>query len=192
MSRAEAEPPADRNAAPPTVDEVLQFHWDSMPEGAEGLGDLLHFVQGNASAGAGGYGVRPGRGMGQSGRRAAAILGPTVPPTPRPQTGHIMLFPLAPPIDALGGVGPLAGFEVGPAVPPEIMRAALEEGMDQARTLDQLMAMQALPVDAIQALMNIPNYPISQWHALRQRTTEGSRRPPHPRSADRSVRTRQG
>ena len=73
----------------------------------------------------------------------------------------MIIFPVDPPPGPAGHGAPATSTRLGgPAIPPEVMQAALEEGMDAARTVDQLMAMQALPLDAIQALMNVPDVPL--------------------------------
>ena len=186
MSRAEAEPAPDRNASEPSIDDVLAMHWEQMqgmfhPMVESGPPDLLQFVQGSATINAGGYGVRPGRGL-RGARRALA------PPalTQRPQTGHIVLFPVDPP----SAPPPPVGLMDGPGIPPEVMQAALEEGLDEARTVDQLMAMQALPFDAIQALMNVPDVPLPQWHLIRERAAQRGRRPSHARQTEPLMRAR--
>ena len=153
MSRAQAEPAPDRNAPEPSIDDVLAMHWEQMqgmhhPMVESGIPDVLGFVQGSASVVSCGYGIRPWQGLASRRRRGQA---PAALQMPRPQTGHVIIFP------STRRPGPWArrcprhpSFLGGPAIPPEVMQAALEEGMDAARTVDQLMAMQALPLDAIQ------------------------------------------
>lgn len=139
LSRQQAEPSPDRNHSPLTLNDLVA----GMPPALRDMLDLMsanasHRPHDFASGVARGYGLPPGR---------------------RPATGHTMFFAVQPPTawapNPPNPPNPPASGE--PRVPPDLL--ALPHGLAQT-----LVAMNALPREAIEGLLNVPDVPLSEWH----------------------------
>lgn len=138
LTRAEAEPHPDRN------------HEETFGEVLMGMGvevDPAAFTElVSHSLGAGPYGARP-------------------------NTGHVMFFPtdnLASLLQQPTPQAPVPRSERqrrsnGPA-PPDHLRDMTQAAQAQVRTLEFLNSDAALA--AVQALLDVPNVPLAEWHAL--------------------------
>jgi hypothetical protein len=181
MTAAEAEPPPERNHLPPSIDDMMPL--EMVQEFLE-LDDLGgSFATGSLAAGV--YGAPPGmRPRARAGRAT---------PYHRPNTGYVMRFPVEP-----AGQWGEVGHEAVPAGGEtrehqgEFMGglAVHVEAVD-ALTLHTMGDVGAMPAEVVNALLNVPNVSLSQWHAMRTRQrTQRAREPQAPRSAAGTVRSR--
>lgn len=174
MSRAEAEPPPNRNREEPTLQDFMEW----LPNDAEGatlqqlFGLAQDMAQFSSTVNSSGYGQLPGRRVRH------------IPPITRPQTGHVVFFPVQPPTSlgrALGPQEPEDSAEDALPIPghPNLIAELLTPGQGlTAEQLRTLTAIQAMPQDALQALLNVPDVPLAQWHlTMRTATAPASRRP---------------
>lgn len=169
MSPAEAEPDPNRNH---TEQNILDIFSGFLPavesylgnlENLEIPGELAAFAaaQGLALPGgtgaAGGYGQPPGR-----------------RPFRRPNTGHLMFFPHETPTDHDPSPPP-HGF--GSVAVPLSGGSSREREREQAHTL---VAVGAVPAEIVNALFNVPEVSITEWHQTLRRlagASSSTRRP---------------
>lgn len=157
MSHAEAEPLPDRNHDLPFMDGVAVLE---TPDELNAFATRINALSQSLAAGM--YGQPPG--------------------ARRPNTGHVMRFPVQPPAELTA----VPGGNAWPDLPPpgEIIQQSFSShpslsingaiDPDLARTLE---AIGALPTDVIQALLDVPDVSIPQWHAMREQQA-----PPQPRA----------
>lgn len=141
FSRDEAEPDPARNHVPPTLDDLIA----DMPPGLRDMLELMNDPSAQppnmASGAARGYGLPPG---------------------PRPNTGHAMFFAVQPPTDWAPNPRERAASDT--RMPVDLLGSAnLPQGL--AHTL---IAMNAIPEEAISGLLNIPEVPLEEWHRQRR------------------------
>lgn len=135
FSRRQAEPSPSRNHPLPSLNDLVA----DMPPA---LRDMLDLMNDNAdqqphdfvSGAARGYGLPPGR---------------------RPATGHTMFFAVQPPTAWAPNLRERAPGET--RVTPDLL--ALPRALAQT-----LVSMNALPREAIEGLLNVPDVPLSEWH----------------------------
>ena len=160
LTAEQAEPPPGRNQAEPSIEDFLP------PEVAGALGDLQDQVAQMATVfmGARGYGLPPGSRPLNLERRPT---GP-VALTHRENTGHAMFFPMEPAtfLQPTPGADPM---------PEDLVLGGLHGA--EAHTL---LAMGAIPAEAIYALLNVPDVSLHQWQAMR---AQRARPPPPPSRA---------
>ena len=163
MTAAQAEPPPERNHPLPSVEDFLP---------SDVVQDLLEFGEQAAAVAAGtlrarGYGQLPGPGPRTVARRLT--------PYHRPSTGYVMRFPVEPP-----GEWGDRDNELAPAVAsprhtqedPEEFMGGFAGGLPvHVATTDAhtLQAVGAMSLELAEALLNLPDVPLSEWHALHSR-----------------------
>jgi len=150
LTAEEAEPPPDRNHAspiemPPMLEEFLQTHGHMLSHAASPYG-----LQSQGAAAR------------YHGRQRVA----------RPDTGHIMFFPMQPPSNAAPTLDPF----VSGAIPGNLLQ---NSGLgEEAHTLAALSSV--MPHSLVQALLNLPDMPtLEEWHAVR-RNAQPPQPPPAP------------
>jgi len=76
-------------------------------------------------------------------------------------------------------------FTLDETVGPQLLPPDLVVGGLSGPEAHTLVAMGAIPADAIYALLNIPNVPLGEWHRMReeQRQSAGSGRRQRPRTS---------
>lgn len=170
MTTAQAEPPPERNHAPPSVDDMLSL--DVMQEFLEFGDQAVSFATGSLAAGSYGMplGIRP---------RSQRVRGT---PYQRPNSGYVMRFP----------VEPIGHWDEGDSdiVQDTAARDQAGEFMGglqvQIEAVDALTfnAMGAMPAEVVNALLNVPSVPLGQWHEMRarQRAQSAQRGQATPRS----------
>ena len=87
----------------------------------------------------------------------------------RPETGHVMFFPIVPPTD-LNPTRPL--------LPPGVLEGVVLDAQTRL-TLESLSSM--LPPGLVEALFDVPSVSVSEWNAIRSRRTPAPAR--HARRA---------
>jgi len=169
MSRMQAEPPPDRNQPELSIADVLLMGPSAMAGDAMdefgGMVPLNQFFHAS-----GGYGMPPGP---RAAGRARVQM-------PRPQTGHVIRFPVDQPVD----MPQPAAFEED--VHGMVHRVASEEGPITEEEQRTLIAMSAIPAEAVYALLNVPDVPLQQWHVVRQLAQQER----HPRRQPRQQHAR--
>ena len=153
MSREQAEPEPSRNQQPPSMEDLVA-ELTPVPDELRGLLREIAVRHGMLSGSTRGYGLPPGA---------------------RPNTGHVLFFPVESP------------EEVGVAVIPRVAPDLLQELPDSAaRTL---ASVNALPEAAINALINADQVPLQQWHEIVRQPRRQSARST-TRASSRSPRRR--
>ena len=175
MTAAQAEPLPELNHDIPLVDDIMPLE---MVQGFMEFGDQsVSFATGSLVAG--GYGVPPGlqqrrqsRGQPRGQSRAESRR---LTPYQRPNTGYVMRFPVEP-IGRRGeGGNELAPGGETPGAEGEFMGGLpVQVQLVDALTLNAMEAMGAMPAEVVNALLDVPNVPLSEWHAMRTRQRAAS------------------
>lgn len=183
MSAAQAEPPPERNHALPSMDDMLPL--DLMHEFLEFGDEAAPSTTGSLAAGA--YGLPPSMRLRRQASRGT--------PYQRPNTGYTMRFPVEP-VGRWGDGGNAGADEIAPvAEAQQGQRELFGEFMGgipvEVEAVDALTlsTMGVMPAEVVDALLNVPNVSLNEWHEMRARQrAQGAQNAENARATPRAPR----